>query len=291
MSFRETDNNWKSLDDLRETDRDYSGLAYSYQYAKNHKDLKSLGGSYFNSGGSKPRTVSIKEVIEIKEDPTGKILYRVIGKDEPKESCQEFHTQFGTYLSDNHGEFGGILITPGGKTVGGNFRYIFDLKDKVYAIDTCAHLTIAHFGLFRFVDPDHCCRLYSVGGYIPILMDYEEHKGITEDLCCQAVDVKEDKAYILLSGHVTREDPDAGRQWWYEERLLKVENEEVEEVVRLTGYISRHIRNLIVQGNVLYVSCDKMVIKYDMSEKKSTFFTCLSEEDEADLLENKEEIL
>jgi hypothetical protein len=98
--------------------------------------------------------------------------------------------------------------------------------------------------------------------------------------------VKRDKAFILLSGYITKKDE--SKQWWGEIRLLKVEDDKAEEIVRLAGFNPEQIRNILVQDQMLYISCDKMVIRYDMQGKTFTYLTCLSEEDEKDLLETEE---
>lgn len=280
------DNTWKKLETLRVTDRNYSGLHYSYEYAKKHKDLKAISGGCYSALG-KPVTVGIEELIELKEDKSGEILYRVIGKDTSAKNQQEFHTQYGTYISDDQGEFGGSLITPAGKTVNGNFRYMFDLKDKVYGIDTGAHLMIAHFVLLCFSDSNQYQYLYSVGGISQRVINHIENKGITEDFCCVAIEVKEDKAFLLLSGYVTKEEANGERRWWKEIRVLKIEAEVVDEVVCITGDLPNNIKSVIVQEDTVYISCDKMVIKYHLLSKKFTYFTCLTEEDENNLLENE----
>lgn len=270
---------WKNLNELRQTDRDYSGLMYSYNYAKKNKNMKASCGVCCDSEGRWTK-LEIDEPIEIKEDKSGNILYRTAEKVSEK-MYQEFHTQFGTYVSDDQGEFGGTLVTPGGKTMSGNFRYIFDLKDKVYAVNTMAHMASAHFEIYQFTDADDCTCLYSVGG----IADYILKKDIMEDLVCDAFDVKKDKAFFLLSGDITKIGET--RQWWGEIRLLKLEDNKVEEIVRLAGYNPSRIQNVIVQDYILFISCDKMVIRYDLQAKSFTYYTCLTEEDEKNLRETE----
>lgn len=59
--------------------------------------------------------------------------------------CREFETKFGKIISENHGEFGGVLynITDNGEefmTFGESFEYIFEYDNKVYAITSLCHL-------------------------------------------------------------------------------------------------------------------------------------------------------
>jgi hypothetical protein len=274
-------NEWKHLNELRVTDRDLSGLMYSYKYAKKNKDIRASGGGCCDSNGRWTKLYLVEQ-LEIKEDESGHVLYRPVKRQAAGKSHQEFQTQFGTYVSDDQGEFGGTLVTPGGETRSGNFSYFFELKGNVYAIDSMAHMGVAHFVLYQFTDPDHCTCLYSVGG----MTDYIENKDIAEDLYFAAMDVKRNKAFILLSGYITKKDE--SKQWWGEIRLLKVEDDKAEEIVRLAGYNPEQIRNILVQDQMLYISCDKMVIRYDMQGKTFTYLTCLSEEDEKDLLETEE---
>ena len=58
--------------------------------------------------------------------------------------------KFGVFCSVDQGEFGGELVTPSGEKLGGNYKYIFDLKDKVYAISSSSHMTIAHTTIYEF---------------------------------------------------------------------------------------------------------------------------------------------
>ncbi len=135
---------WKSIESLRITDRDYSGMRYSMSYAKRHKNKKDM----YAQGGTK--SVAIEESIHIKKEIDGSIVYQVKGRDHLKDAFRNYNTQFGGFHSEDNGEFGGDLITPSGVKIAGNFKYVFDLQDKVYAISTLGHLVIASTSIYRF---------------------------------------------------------------------------------------------------------------------------------------------
>ena len=117
---------WKSIESLRKADRDYSGMHYSMSYGKKHKNRKDMYAQY----GTK--SVAIEESVHIKRDNDGSIVYEVRGREHLEEGTGHYNTQFGVFRSVDNGEFGGVLITPSGEKIAGNFKYVFDIQDKVY---------------------------------------------------------------------------------------------------------------------------------------------------------------
>ncbi len=266
---------WKSISELRPAQMDYSGLHYSYEYAKKNKNLEDICvGMGYMDGGYK--SVSVLEAIEIKRDKEKGIVYRVVGRENSDASHKEFDTRFGRYISDDHREFGGELVTPSGRKIGGNFTNVFDLGDRVYAIDSHAHLTIAGFNLYCFDNGENAICIYSSGTLESML----KKDDIIESMHFCAMDIVGEAAYILINGHV---ENNQNKGHWYESRLLKVEDGRVEEVVRFTGKIQSYVKNIIVEGNDLYISCDKVLVVVDLETNKAKYYTCISVEDEKDL--------
>ncbi len=274
---------WKKLDSLRTVGQDLSGMHYSKTYAKEHKNMR----SWYSAVGDK--SIGIEEAVHIRKDSDGEIYYQVVGRDMEDKSVRYFNTQYGVFHSEDNGEFGGELTTPGGNKIGGHYEYIFDLHDKVYAISSFSHLMIGQVSIRRFDnDTDSEC-IYSAGfgNYMGRLMRDEEVK-TEENFSCDAVDIKEDVAYVALSGVIRS---DAQEPYIKVFRLIRIKNGNAEVIKEFTGKIPSHINSIIVDGNKLYISCDKMVCISDLgSSGNSTgtvYLTCVSREDEKNLLETE----
>jgi hypothetical protein len=268
---------WKNITELREVERDYSGLVYSYRYAKKHKDLKNQYCSSY--GGKKERQVGIAEPIAIKRGKNGEILYELRNRNVHFESEQVFETHLGKFASIDRGEFGGEMTLPNGVVIGGNFRYVFDQGEFVYGIDTSAHMLVAHTKIYRFNSNLEYECLYSVGDWYQSLVN-----NVSEDLYCRAVDISEDTANILLGGEVFTIDEQGNRSDWGEIRVLNISDGDIHEVIRMAGKPLGSAEYVIVEGNEIYISMDKMVMIINAVTKEIKYFTCISEEDEEELL-------
>lgn len=271
--------NWNTINNLRETGRSYCGMLYSCDYAKKYKNM---ADEHCSCRGK----VGIAEQIYLKRGENGELLYLVAGRDKSMPHDREFTTQFGLFHSDDRGEFGGDMTTPSGKKVGGNFRYVFDFKDKAYAVSTGSHIAIAHTEVYRF---DNASDYECVYKTIDFLSATDENK-ISENLYCSAVDVTGDKAYLLLTGVIAKFEENGNRSHWNELRLLELCDGTAKEVLTLTGDTPSWAKSVLVEGNTLYFSADKMVYIVDLTTKEVKYLTCISVEDEEELLrENKNE--
>ena len=273
---------WESIDSLRLVDRDLSGMHYSMDYAGKRKNRKSW---YCEYGGS----VGIEEAVYIREAADGKIRYQVVGRNMSENSVMDFTTQFGMFHSEDNGEFGGELITPGGKRIGGHYKWIFDLKDKVYAISSFCHFTIAQTSIDRFdTESDYKC-IYTAGynSYLKKIIN-GENTDRSESFICEAVDLKDEEAFVAISGLIDNKDINTHINIL---RLLRIKDGNVEVVKELSGKVPSRINNIIVEGDTLYLSCDKMVCLINLADKGInsgvTYKTCLSPEDEANLLDTE----
>lgn len=90
-------------------------------------------------------------------------------------------TSAGNFVSRDYGEFGGVLETPGGE-IDGNFCDVFELGDRVYAVDSLSHLGLVSTNVYSF---DRGCK------YHKIFSD--------ENLGFKARYVTDERAYIFLS--------------------------------------------------------------------------------------------
>ena len=263
------ENKWNPISALREVERNYSGWAYSYKYARVHELLTPWRNEYDMADGG--RMVYIPEPIALRLG-NNDVEWRV---DPIREvSLPDFKTQFGVFHSVNRGEFGGKLETPSGLVASGNFDYVFDFGDNVYAIDSLRHMGTYHFGLYEFSSADKCELLYSVGG----LFDPKD-----ESLSYCAHCFTDDCLYILISGDSEILNSDGGRKYKWLTRLLRVCNGVVEKVMDIDGAFD-DVRSIIVKDDVLYIGADKIVDIVDIKSGHERFLSLLSESAETDLV-------
>lgn len=131
-----TKNQWQKLDELRRTDPHICGGYYTKNFLKTYRpDFYAEGYDFF------PEFVRVAE-------KNGEIICRleeaiVPDEDAPIDSDEcMLETSLGTFVSRNHGEFGGALKTPGGE-MNGNFCDVFEAGGKIYAVDSLSHLGLA----------------------------------------------------------------------------------------------------------------------------------------------------
>ena len=261
---------WKPITELREVNGDYSGSYYSAEYAKNNKNMKDM---YAGVGES---TVAIAENVIIKRDSSQGIVYKIKGRDFDKKYKREFKTQFGVFYSEDQGEFGGELTTPSGKKIGGNYKYIFDLKDKVYAISSSSHMTLAHTAIYEFTSASEYTCIYNVGDF----MAYILNEGVVENFECQAIDIHKDRAYLLLSGYVKEQK--LGGEYWGEFRVLSIADGEINTVCNYEAMLVKPQR-ILIDGDIIFISMDKMFLRVDVANNEIRYFTCLSDADIEDI--------
>lgn len=157
----------------------------------------------------------------------------------------------------------------------------FDLKNKVYAVSSNRHFMISHFALYQFEEGNQYQCLRCVDTLTQLVMNYINDTTERENFFCQAVEVKEDMAYLLLTGEITREEDHSRRN---EGRLLKITGEGELQETCFEGMNIGSVGNILVVGDELYIACDKMIIIKNMLSGKETYLTCLSCEDEEELL-------
>lgn len=264
---------WKLFDELRKVDKNYSGLNYSYEMAER---LGILEDRYLESFVEK-HTVGVNEKLEICLDEKRSLYYRLVEKSERKGINKEFKTQFGVFVNNNQGEFGGELMTSAGIRVSGNFVDVVDYEKRVYAIDSHNHLGVAHFRLLEFTDAKKYSVLYQT-------KDMWEDIGEYESLQFGALYKADDALYILVSGYISQMNK---RNEKNKEiactKLLRIQNLKMYECVQLNETFYG-VWNMIVFNNDVYVAMDKTVIRIDMKDGVVNYYTHISELVEIDLL-------
>ena len=245
-----TKNRWQKLDELRRTDPRICGGYYTKNFLKTYRpDFYAEGYDFFS------------EFVRVAEKD-GEIFCRleeanVPDEDAPVESGEcVFKTSVGNFVSRNHGEFGGALETPGGE-INGNFCDVFELGDRVYAVDSLSHLGLASTTVYSF---DRGCK------YHKIFSD--------ENLGFKARYVTDKRAYILLSDRVG-ENPKSV--------LLEISENGIDAKTDFDcGFYL--VFNMIVKNGKMILGVDKAVVTADLQTKEINAYTPLSVEAEKHII-------
>lgn len=245
-----TKNQWQKLDELRRTDPHICGGYYTKNFLKTYRpDFYSEGYSFF------PEFVEVAKI-------NGEIVCRLAEPDIPDEDTPfdndecVFKTSVGIFVSRNHGEFGGALETPGGE-IDGNFCDVFELGDRVYAVDSLSHLGLASTTVYSF---DRGCK------YHKIFSD--------ENLGFKARYVTDERAYILLSDRVGENPKSVLLEISENGDMLKTEFDCDFQLVF----------NMLVSDGKMFLGADKAVVVFDLQTKEINAYTPLSVEAEKHII-------
>lgn len=245
-----TKNQWQKLDELRRTDPHICGGYYTKNFLKTYRpDFYSEGYSFF------PEFVEVAKI-------NGEIVCRLAEPDIPDEDTPfdndecVFKTSVGIFVSRNHGEFGGALETPGGE-IDGNFCDVFELGDRVYAVDSLSHLGLVSTTVYSF---DRGCK------YHKIFSD--------ENLGFKARYVTDERAYILLSDRVGENSKSVLLEISENGDMLKTEFDCDFQLVF----------NMLVSDGKILLGADKAVVVFDLQTKEINAYTPLSVEAEKHII-------
>ncbi len=245
-----TKNQWQKLNELRRTDPHICGGYYTKNFLKTYRpDFYSEGYSFF------PEFVEVAKI-------NGEIVCRLAEPDIPDEDTPfdidecVFKTSVGNFVSRNHGEFGGTLETPGGE-IDGNFCDVFELGDRVYAVDSLSHLGLASTTVYSF---DRGCK------YHKIFSD--------ENLGFKARYVTDERAYILLSDRVGENSKSVLLEISENGDILKTEFDCDFQLVF----------NMLVSDGKMFLGADKAVVVFDLQTKEINAYTPLSVEAEKHII-------
>lgn len=167
-----------------------------------------------------------------------------------------FKTSVGNFVFRNHGEFGGAIETPGGE-IDGNFCDVFELGDRVYAVDSLSHLGLASTTIYSF---DRGCK------YHKIFSD--------ENLGFKARYVIDERAYILLSDRVGENPKSVLLEISENGDMLKTEFDCDFPLVF----------NMLVSDGKMFLGADKAVVVFDLQTKEINAYTPLSVEAEKHII-------
>lgn len=204
--------------------------------------------------------------------------------------------------------------------VHGNFTFVFDAGKKVYAVSSLAHFFSKQSTIYRFHNKRYREIIYKSGAMLEdfdeVVFDEKEIKEYLDEInnndknikydeeyaknhliwnyipheymTCDAVDVKDDKAYFLLTGTRTyQKDYHSPEERWDVFKILEATDTEIKVIYENKTFYPYLTRNLIVEDDFIYISCDKNVLKINRETKEITYLTCISPEDEANLKATK----
>ena len=243
-------NKWQKLNELRKTDPHICGGYYTKNFLKTYRpDFYSEGYSFF------PEFVEVAKI-------NGEIFCRleeanVPDEDAPVDSDEcMLETSVGNFVSRDYGEFGGALETPGGE-IDGNFCDVFELGDRVYAVDSLSHLGLVSTTVYSF---DRGCK------YHKIFSD--------ENLGFKARYVTDERAYILLSNRVGENSKSVLLEISENGDMLKTEFDCDFQLVF----------NMLVSDGKMFLGADKAVVVFDLQTKEINAYTPLSVEAEKHII-------
>lgn len=245
-----TKNQWRKLDELRRTDPHICGGYYTKNFPKTYRpDFYAEGYDFF------PEFVKVAE-------KDGEIICRLEEPDIPDEDAPidsdecVFKTSVGNFVSRDYGEFGGVLETPGGE-INGNFCDIFELGDRVYAVDSLSHLGLASTTVYSFD------------------RGYKYHKIFSdENLAFKARYVTDERAYILLYDRVGKNPKSVLLEISENGDMLKTEFDCDFPLVF----------NMLVSDGKMFLGADKAVVVVDLQTKEINAYTPLSVEAEKHII-------
>ena len=160
-------------------------------------------------------------------------------------------------MSRDYGEFGGTLKTPGGE-INGNFCDVFELGDRVYAVDSLSHLGLVSTTVYSFD------------------RSYKYHKIFSdENLGFKARYVTGERAYILVSGSVSTRS--GGEK--LKSILLEISENGIDAKTEFDcGFYL--VFNMIVKNGKMILGVDKAVVVFDLQTKEIKAYTPISVEAE-----------
>lgn len=151
--------------------------------------------------------------------------------------------------------------TPGGE-INGNFCDVFELGDRVYAVDSLSHLGLASTTIYSF---DRDCKHHKVFS--------------AENLDFKARYATGERAYILVSGSVSTRS--GGEK--LKSVLLEISENGIDAKTEFDcGFYL--VFNMIVKNGKMILGVDKAVVTADLQTKEINAYTPLSVEAEKHII-------
>ncbi len=287
--MRNEDNNgYRPISQLRKCDTVYSGKYYSFDFAvsRGKVDEITLERHIADRNYRMEDDLDYKDRIHCADMVELRVLTDGGGQDEVcfrrrdiirgYYPSQSFDTKFGVFKSKDEGEFGGVLTTPSGKNIEGNFVDVFESGDYVYAITSLSHLMLREFKLYRFHSADKYEIVYQNGA----------NSRIRENLSYEIRGYGEESAFVLISGCDYLLDQHGHyRDYERHTRLIEIKNDKI-AVVADIPYWFHYTYNMVIFSGKAYIGMDKMMAVLSLSDGSVELFTCLSIEEEENIIRN-----
>lgn len=266
---------WKSINELRQTTIDISGGYYSEKYVNKHNLSEKSTAQCFGKNPS----MWIPELIEVSVNDKSEILYRTKkAGDWYNKQKEVFETSLGTFISHNHGEFGGELITPKERIIG-NFVDVFECNNIIYAIDSCNHMCMGHIKIYAFSKELNAIKLYES-------IDFWENDKIYESLSFEGLYIEDDRAYILSAGRIEKNYSSKNKTYEEKSYLYEIKNGTIVNTTEFDYWFSE-VKNICVDNNRLIIGMDKVVAIINLETKEIKAYTPISIEAEKDILKTR----
>lgn len=262
-------NDRKNIKLLRETNIDISGCYYSEKYAEEHN----LTDKYMSRCFGENPTVWIPEQVEVTLKGE-EVLCRIrkIGNWYEKQK-NKFITSSGTFISDNRGEFGGWLTIPNGEKLYGNFIQVFELENKIYAIDSCNHIGVGHIKIYVFSENLEALEIYS----------NLQNDNYSEWISFKAMFAYQNRLFVLVSGRVIFDSYNNSKEKSY---LVEISDGKV--INELSFDIEFcWVYNMIIKSNHMILGMDKVVAVVDLATHDIKAYTPISIEAEMDIVKTR----
>lgn len=254
------------LSDLRKTDEKLCGQMYSKEYI----DLLNDNNEDTNNGGYSYIAAHKAEYIAVDENDAGDIIWESAEPSWFKRDTT-FHSPWGDFISDDHGEWGGTLITPN-ETLKGNFCKFFQLGKYVFGIDTCNHMGVGHIKIYKFAENQSAELLYdscNIGWISP-----------------SALTIEPERVLILVTGNKY------GKSKMFTDctpisYLFEITEDGIKQLAQFRQYLE-HIYNMILKDDKLILGRDKIITVANITTGETVNYTPLTAEAEEDILRVKE---
>lgn len=239
----------------------YSGEFYTRLYEKENKSvIRQLDNN------NQAIALFVPECIKVMLSESGELLWESAERPLEYEYEFEFKSSSGLFYSKNRGEFGGVLTTPKG-TLRGNFIRLFEIDNKVYAIDSLKHMSIRRtciYGFDKELKPDIVFKTKS-----------------NEFMAIASLMIEEERALILVSGTI-RSDNRVSEERIPCSRLFEVSKDGLKKIAEF-DFVFYYVYNMLLIDKKLIIGMDKAVAFADIETREVDFFTPLTIEAENDI--------
>lgn len=253
------------LSDARLTENKLYGESYTIDYIRK----QGITGEWWSYT---QKCAWIPEFAEVIENENGEITFLIHRDESPYNSYpSEFKTRKGTFVTDDRGEFGGRLILPNKKEIYGNYFLVFEHNKIVYAIDSLSHFGCLHMKIIKF-ESSYFFTVYSSRDWT--------FNGEFDNISFNAIYQDKENVYILASGFNY-----LGNDSYHLAKLFVIDSNNNFSTVAQYNRFYGFVKNMIIRDNKMYLGLDKCVSVTDLENGEEKFYTFLSEEAEANILE------